>query len=316
MREGTLRSVARYSTWWRAPRVGCDLRHHRARHQLGAGQQRAPQEGHRGAAARVDRAAVARAVAAVVTDRTPVPGQRVDRLGEGVRLVAEPGRGLLEDQRVVHRRARRHRVGAARRLAQHEVRRLREVAGHAEHLLDGVVVRRGARRSRTASRRRRRPSTGPSRLASSKSSFQKRGTLASQCVVPPPTVPGSAFTSPVKLRATPSSASDGVRRVRGSASMSIPGKKRWLRISSPPKTGSASPAGSSRPRKKLRPFSRMVTCQPARASTHGGGRAARPGADHHGVSAHERGARASPALRARSAASRSSGSGSAICSRV
>ena len=88
-----------------------------------------------------------------------------------------------------------------------------------------------------------------------KSSSQKRGVLASQCMVPPPTPVGRWFTNPVKVR---SPSDDLDRKVRGSAKESA--SEKWRSdsfTSSLPKWGG--PIGSA----ARSPFSRTTTSQPA-----------------------------------------------------
>jgi len=87
---------------------------------------------------------------------------------------------------------------------------------------------------------------------------QKRGVLASQCMVPPPTPVGRWLTLPTN-GASPALA----RKVRGSAKASASEKWRSDSLtSSLPKWGG--PMGSAvRSPKRSTPFSRMVTSQPA-----------------------------------------------------
>ena len=134
--------------------------------------------------------------------------------------------------------------------------------------------RRPARPRRSAARGRRswsgqsstsRPSTGPRSLRRRKSSSRKRGSLASACTPPPPTVDGRLLTSPVTSR-SPSArtAAVGARlEQRVGAEQVAAGERRSRRW----RSGAAARSGAVRSTRWLRPFSRMITDQPAAVST-------------------------------------------------
>ncbi len=133
--------------------------------------------------------------------------------------------------------------------------------------------RRLARRPRSAARGRRTeigqsstraPSTGPRSVRKRKSSSRNRGSLASACTPPPPTVDGRLLTSPVRRR-SPSLAER--RYVRGSSSGS--GPSRWRRViaSSSLAKWRRGACGGARSSRWLRPFSSTMTDQPASVST-------------------------------------------------
>ena len=161
-----------------------------------ARQERPAQEGHGRAAARVDRAAVGRAVAAVVAGGPPVVGLRVRSPSGRGAARSRAGRGARPDQARVHGRARWHGIGSARRVLEHELRRVLERALHADHALGQVVVRERARRSRRASRPDPRPRPGRSGSASRSRAGRSAGPWrpSAWCRLPP--CARGAFTSP------------------------------------------------------------------------------------------------------------------------
>src|SRR5438552_9866912 len=111
------------------------------------------------------------------------------------------------------------------------------------------------------------PGTGPYSERPLKSCRQNRGVLASQWTVPPPTVVGRSLTSPTNDLATPCRASSWLRAVLGSRTGS------WFSNDLPALTSSLPnseprPSFVPSPGRRLRPFSRTTTSNPAAVRAH------------------------------------------------